>query len=123
MFPKSEFKVRVATYVWFNPLAETNDFKRFWFSSCSMYIILLSKKKTSNQVPILLKWQVNRQCQQGLQIHWPVGLNPFKLGSSNLDERCKTPCLISLLVFFGGWVGGGGGATDLDLKVKFDVKC
>ena len=32
----SEYKARVANYVWFNPLAETNDFNRYCFSSCPL---------------------------------------------------------------------------------------
>ena len=39
--------------------------------------------------------------------------HPFKLGSPNLDHRCKRPWLRSLL-FLGG--GGGGGVIDLDLQ-------
>ena len=41
--------------------------------------------------------------------------DPFKLGSPNLDQRCKRPWLRSLL-FWGGGGGGGGGAIDLDLQ-------
>ena len=37
----------------------------------------------------------------------------FKLGSPNLDQRCKRPWLRSLLYF---------GAIDLDHKVKFNLK-
>ena len=39
--------------------------------------------------------------------------HPFKLGSPNLDHRCKTPCLISIL--FLGWFA-------LTCKVKFNFK-
>ena len=37
----------------------------------------------------------------------------FKLGSPNLDQRCKRPCLRSLLFF---------GPIDRDLQVKFNLK-
>ena len=52
--------------------------------------------------------------------------HPFKLGSPNLDHRCKRPWLRSLLFFlffFGGGVEAGReGRLTLTFEVKFNFK-
>ena len=46
-----------------------------------------------------------------------ITYHPFKLGSPNLDHRCRRPWLWSPF-----WEGGGGGWLTLTFKVKFNFK-
>ena len=92
------------TSTWMSASIFTRD--QFWPSGIVVAYVCLS-------VCVSVCVCINQMLVRAITHH------PFKLGSPNLDHRCKRPWVRSLFFFF---LWGGGGGINLDLQRQIELQ-